>query len=140
MFQRRPRSGRFRRHSNGRSRPSHANGHSQTRLRSNSFSNSQPRNNFRPTQSAEKLLDKYTTLAKEAKSSGDESLCENYLQHADHFIRVIEDKNRNKINSINKLPEENKSLPEENKSPPEENKSLPENNLAEQEDINKNKI
>ena len=126
MFQRRPRSGRFRRNSNGRSRPAHTNGHSQIGLRSSSFSNSQPRNSFRSTQSAEKLLDKYNTLAKEAKSSGDESLCENYLQHADHFIRVIEDKNRNKINSTNKLNEENKTPPIKN--------------LPEQEDINKNKI
>ena len=96
MFQRKP--GRFRSRQNGRGhghpRRSNNNGHSMRR--SDSFSNG-PRNNFRPTQSAEKLLEKYSTLAKEAISSGDRTLSENYLQHADHYMRVIEDKNRNKI-------------------------------------------
>ena len=57
MFQRKRRG--FRRHSNGRGRSSHENGYMQIRSRSNSFSNNQTRNNFRPTQSAEKLLEKY---------------------------------------------------------------------------------
>ena len=35
-----------------------------------------------------KLIDKYTTLAKEALSSGDKILSENYFQHADHFSRI----------------------------------------------------
>ena len=104
MFQRKPR--RFRRYRNGRGQLSHGNGSMQTSLRSNSFSNSQTRNNFRTTQSAEKLLEKYNALAKEAMSSGDKTLGENYLQHADHFMRIIEDKNKNreqsKINIIDK--------------------------------------
>ena len=82
----------------------HGNGHTRTGLRSNSFSNNQTRNNFRTTLSPEKLLEKYNTLAKEAMSSGDVTSCENFLQHADHFIRIIEDKNKNrsKTNIINK--------------------------------------
>ena len=115
MFQRKPR--RFRRHRNGRGPLSHGNGSMQSRLRSNSFSNSQTRNNFRPTQSAEKLLEKYNVLAKEAISSGDKTLGENYLQHADHFMRIIEDKNKNreqsKINIIDKSTAEAKR-PSEN--------------------------
>ena len=110
MFQRKPR--RFRRHSNGRNHLSHGNGHTQMRSRPNSFSNNQARNNFRPTQSAEKLFEKYNTLAKEALSSGDSTLSENYLQHADHFARIIEDKNKNrdqnKVSTINKSAVENK--------------------------------
>ena len=94
MFQRNRRG--FRRRSNGRGRSSHENGYMQARPRSNSFSNSQTRNNFRHTQSAERLFEKYNTLAKEAMSSGDKTLGENYLQHADHFMRIIEDKNRNR--------------------------------------------
>ena len=93
MFQRKTR--RFRRHQNERSNFSRGNGNNQARLRSNSFSNGQTRNKFRPSLSAEKLLEKYSTLAKEAMSSGDKTLSENYLQHADHFMRVIEDRNRN---------------------------------------------
>ena len=46
---------------------------------------------------AEKLLEKYNNLAKEALSSGDKILSESYYQHADHFLRVIE--NRNSINN-----------------------------------------
>ena len=64
------------------------------RLGSNSFQNGQTRNNFRQSLSPEKLLEKYTSLAKEAMSSGDKTLSENYLQHADHFMRIIEDRNR----------------------------------------------
>ena len=94
MFQRKP--GKFRRRSNGRGHRPHSNNESGIRLRTNSFSNGPTRNNFRPQQSAEKLYEKYTTLAKEAMSSGDKTLFENYMQHADHFIRIIEDKNRNR--------------------------------------------
>ena len=115
MFQRNQRG--FRRRSNGRGRSSHENGYMQARPRSNSFSNSQTRNNFRTTQSAEKLLEKYNALAKEAMSSGDKTLGENYLQHADHFMRIIEDKNKNreqsKINIIDKSTAEAKR-PSEN--------------------------
>ena len=46
-----------------------------------------------------KLFEKYNALAKEAISSGDKTLGENYLQHADHFVRIIEDKNRNREQS-----------------------------------------
>ena len=95
MFQRKTR--RFRRRQNGRNHMSHANGGSQIRMRPNSFSNDQSRNNFRTSLSAEKLFEKYSSLAKEAMSSGDKTLSENYLQHADHFMRIIEDKNKNRI-------------------------------------------
>jgi len=94
MYQNRPR--RFiRRHSNGRNHQLRDNGGTQARLRSNSFSNSQTRNHFRTPQSAEKLFEKYNTLAKEALTSGDKTLSENYFQHADHFVRIIENKNIN---------------------------------------------
>jgi len=35
------------------------------------------------------LIEKYNDLAREASSSGDKILSENYLQHADHFTRVL---------------------------------------------------
>ena len=53
------------------------------------------RGNNRSHQSAEKLVEKYNALAKEAKSSGDKILSENYFQHADHFMRVVDEKNLN---------------------------------------------
>ena len=115
MFQRKRRK--FRHHSNGRGRSSRENGYMQVSPRSNSFSSIQTRNNFRPTQSAEKLFEKYNALAKEAMSSGDKTLGENYLQHADHFMRIIEDKNKNKDQSkdniINKTTIDNKPSPED---------------------------
>ena len=112
MFQRKPR--RFRGHPNGRNHISHGGINDKTRLRNNSFSDGQTRSNFRTFLSAEKLLEKYSSLAKEAMSSGDKTLSENYLQHADHFIRVIEDKNRNrnqiKVNVVSKPIEDDKHL------------------------------
>ena len=112
MFQRNSR--RFGRRTNGRNNMSRNN--SQIRLRPNSFSNGQIGNKFRPPLSAEKLLEKYSSLAKEAMSSGDKTLSENYLQHADHFMRIIEEKNRNrnlsKVNVTSKLDESRKNLSE----------------------------
>ena len=112
MYQNRPR--RFRRRSNGRSHQSRDNGDTQMRLRSDSFSNSQTRNRFRTSQSAEQLLDKYNTLAKEALSSGDRTLSENYFQHADHFMRIIENKNinQNRVQANDKLAVSDKHLVE----------------------------
>ena len=87
---------RFRYRSNGRGH-SGRNGLDHSRLGASSFQNvnGRPRNSFKPQQSAEKLLEKYNALAKEALSSGDKILSENYLQHADHFARIIETKNLN---------------------------------------------
>ena len=116
MFQRKTR--RFRRHQNERSNFSRGNGDNQARLRSNSFTNGQTRNKFRPTLSAEKLFEKYNVLAKEAMSSGDKTLSENYFQHADHYMRIIEDKNRNqaqrKPNLIQKPTGDDKHLSQNN--------------------------
>ena len=116
MFQRRVR--RFRRRPNDRAGFLHGNGNEQARSRSNSFSNGHTRNKFRPTLSAEKLFEKYKDLAKEAMSSGDNTLSENYLQHADHFMRIIEDKNRNqnlrKPDPIHKPAVDGKNLSQKN--------------------------
>ena len=116
MFQRRTR--RFRRRSNGRHRSSRGDD-LQSRMRVNSFPSEQPRNNFRINpHNAEKLFEKYNNLAKEALSSGDKTLSENYFQHADHFMRVIEDKNKNqnKVQTSEKPAEENKPTLENNNS------------------------
>ena len=43
----------------------------------------------RNNHNASKLIDKYNNLAREALSSGDKILSENYFQHADHFTRVL---------------------------------------------------
>ena len=43
----------------------------------------------RNNHNASKLIEKYSSLAREALSSGDKILSENYLQHADHFSRIL---------------------------------------------------
>ena len=43
----------------------------------------------RNNHNASKLIEKYNNLAREALSSGDKILSENYLQHADHFTRIM---------------------------------------------------
>ncbi len=46
----------------------------------------------RNNHNASKLIDKYNNLAREALSSGDKILSENYFQHADHFTRILSEK------------------------------------------------
>jgi len=121
---------RFRYRSNGRGGRSYQtqdNGLS----RSMSSSNGRPRNNFKSYQSADKLVEKYSTLAKEALSKGDLTDAENYLQHADHFTRIVEEKNLiqnstkdNKDSSINSK--------EVNKTSIEPKKILAENKVIEE--------
>ena len=46
----------------------------------------------RNNHNASKLIEKYSNLAREALSSGDKILSENYFQHADHFMRILNEK------------------------------------------------
>jgi Domain of unknown function (DUF4167) len=39
--------------------------------------------------SAQQIAEKYTTLARDSHSSGDRVMAENYLQHAEHYNRII---------------------------------------------------
>ena len=67
----------------------------------------------------EKTIQKFQQLAKDAQSSGDPVLVENYLQHADHYSRRLAELNgRSKNNSINDKNNSSVSLPvkEETKS------------------------
>ena len=93
MRNRRPRM--FRNRSNGRNFRHRSNDDNNIRLMPGSFSNARGKVNFKSHQSAEKLLEKYKILAKEALSSGDRILSENYLQHIDHFERIVSHKNLN---------------------------------------------
>ena len=68
-------------------------------------------------QNATKLIEKYTELAREALSNGDKILSENYLQHADHFVRVTDkfSNSENKNNDRNSVVEETNIASEEKK-------------------------
>ena len=46
----------------------------------------------RNNHNAPKLIEKYNNLAREALSTGDKILSENYFQHADHFTRILNEK------------------------------------------------
>ncbi len=48
---------------------------------------------------APKLIEKYSNLAREALSNGDKILSENYYQHADHFLRILQEQRMSKIES-----------------------------------------
>ena len=46
----------------------------------------------RNNHNAPKLIEKYNDLAREALSNGDKILSEKYLQHADHFTRILNER------------------------------------------------
>ena len=48
---------------------------------------------------APKLIEKYNNLAREALSNGDKILSENYHQHADHFLRILQEQRMSQIES-----------------------------------------
>ena len=51
--------------------------------------------------SVEKTMQKFQQLAKDAQSNGDPVLAQNYLQHADHFVRIMSERQKEKnTNSI----------------------------------------
>ncbi len=89
------------------------------------------KNPCRNNQNASKLIDKYNDLAREALTNGDKILSENYLQHADHFARILKsrelakelnlnlsntDKTTSKNNNYNENDAEKKPSPELNTS------------------------
>ena len=82
----------------------------------------------RNNHNAHKLIEKYNDLAREASSNGDKILSENYLQHADHFTRVLNEREsiRREKFSENKS-DVNSNLLEQTKTPNEE---ISESNLA----------
>ena len=73
------------------------------------------KNPGRNNQNASKLIDKYNDLAKEAISNGDKILSENYLQHADHFSRILQNRELSKELKSNS-PNTEKKIPENNNS------------------------
>jgi hypothetical protein len=78
---------------------------------SSDFSSSSNFKRGRPSrnnENASKLTEKYNDLAREALSNDDKILAENYFQHADHFIRVLNEK---EVNKVSKIQEHNSDEP-----------------------------
>ena len=67
---------------------------------SNGLTFKRKNHNNRNSINAPKLVEKYKNLAREAISIGDKILSENYLQHADHFIRLSIEKEISRNNNI----------------------------------------
>ncbi|MFL2896974.1 MAG: DUF4167 domain-containing protein [Candidatus Pelagibacter sp.] len=64
----------------------------------------------RNNHNASKLIEKYNNLAREALSTGDKILSENYFQHADHFTRISNEQDIQKKNNLLNNNKEEKSL------------------------------
>ncbi len=75
----------------------------------------------RNNHNASKLIEKYNNLAREALSSGDKILSENYFQHADHFTRILTEQ---EIQKKSKFSEDQNLSSEINKSGDKSNKPL----------------
>ena len=58
----------------------------------------------------EKTMQKYQQLAKDAQSNGDPVLSQNYLQHADHYLRRFNELNERREHSNEKSIPEEKTL------------------------------
>ena len=94
----------------------------------------------RNNHNAPKLIEKYNDLAREALSNGDKILSENYLQHADHFTRILNERESFRREKFleNKF-ENNSDISEENieNSEKKSNKDLV-NNSNDEDEIQKN--
>jgi len=94
----------------------------------------------RNNHNAPKLIEKYNDLAREALSNGDKILSENYLQHADHFTRVLNEREsfrREKLNE-NKVENEENSESESISVSEDLNKKNMTENSTEDNNLNKN--
>ena len=85
----------------------------------NNFKNNNRRSRFKPNgefsngsafkrrhpgknnQNASKLVEKYNDLAREALSNGDKILSENYLQHSEHFSRILISQENSRTHNVN---------------------------------------
>ena len=88
----------------------------------------------RNNHNAAKLIEKYNDLAREALSNSDKILSENYLQHADHFTRILNEREsfrRDKVSETNS--QNNSQINEENIEKPEKNSQKNLGNLSNDE-------
>ena len=109
---------------NFRSRPQKNNfrrrGGSANSVSSNSYNNGNLNFNrngsMNNIHNVEKIMQKYQLLAKDAQSNGDPVLAQNYLQHADHYLRRYNELNERRENLPEKIVSPEKSSPEEDSS------------------------
>ena len=86
----------------------------------------------RNNHNAPKLIEKYNDLAREALSNGDKILSENYLQHADHFTRILNERESfKKERNLEEKSDEN----EKGTNKPSENIDVSEKNLKDNSNL-----
>jgi len=103
---------------NFRRRSSSLNSNNSNSLNNNGNMNFNRNGSMNNIHNVEKTMQKYQQLAKDAQSNGDPVLSQNYLQHADHYLRRFNELNKGRENSIEKpLPEEKTLSNEENQKP-----------------------
>jgi hypothetical protein len=110
-FRSRPQKNNFRRRSGASGSSSIANNGNMTFNRNGSMNN---------IHNVEKTMLKFQQLAKDAQSNGDPVLAQNYLQHADHYLRRYNELNERKENTLEKTKLEEKPLAQDNVSENEE--------------------
>lgn len=73
----------MRNNNNRRNRNNHRNNNNRNNNRNSGMNDARARGN------AQQLLEKYKNLARDASQAGDRVLAEYYMQHADHYFRVV---------------------------------------------------
>ena len=106
-FRSRPQKNSFRRRS-GSMNPNGANN-----LSNNGNLNFNRNGSMNNIHNVEKTMQKFIQLAKDAQSNGDTVLVQNYLQHADHYLRRFNELNQRKENSLEKPKTSDETLPQE---------------------------
>ena len=98
---------------NFRRRSSSLNSSNSNSLNNNGNINFNRNGSMNNIHNVEKTMQKYLQLAKDAQSNGDPVLSQNYLQHADHYLRRYNELNERRENSIEKPILEEKALQDE---------------------------
>ncbi len=106
-FRPRPQKNNFRRRS-GSLNSSSSNSHG-----SNGNFNFNRNGSMNNIHNVEKTMQKYQQLAKDAQSNGDPVLSQNYLQHADHYLRRYNELNEKRENLADQITSKDKSLPKD---------------------------
>jgi hypothetical protein len=94
----------------------------------------------RNNHNAPKLIEKYENLAREALSSGDKILSENYFQHADHFTRILNEQEAYKKARYASTNEINKEIPENNTTEEEVIEAEPKSKVVSKKEESETKV
>ena len=107
-FRSRPQKGSFRRRGGMPSNSSSSNS-----FNNNGNLNFNRNGSMNNIHNVEKAMQKYQQLAKDAQSNGDPVLAQNYLQHADHYLRRYNELNQKRESLIEKVEPNKEPSPKE---------------------------